>query len=411
MSGTVEEVLKKTIMSSQAANKEITEFKDQVKEVELQTKAKQENLLNVLASALEANNQRPLRTKDNAYVYLKQTKSDLTVIPNRMAEICDGLTAEKLLQVSKTMTTDTNHLPTLLDVMFVAVKQEVEDVCCPTTETVSVCRRRPGKFGNVEAKEASPQVEKHVEEYLKLSDCLGVVRSQKKKGVDAYKAKEKHTSDVLMRLVGSAMKDGNTPSVNMRFVPAPPSQKTIQVISSDDAAASQEQAAVMAVEGLPKVPPSLEEFVHTDDGADDNDVDDDDVDDDDGESIVLVPGLQNTVTMHLKTPEEEPAPKKETKSVPPKSSEFISNLTKEAVYSCIQPALIAAGTKEDTIHTLIKKPVTQELLHRIWTQASREQFTMAMLALREKIGANVKGLREAEKMKKAKEPAKKRAKN
>jgi hypothetical protein len=416
----VEETLKKTILSSQEASKDIADFKEQVKEVEKQTKAKQENLLNVLASALEANNQRPLRTQNNAYVYLKQKKSDLPIVPNRMAEICDGITTAKLLQVSKDISTDTNNLPSLLDVIFVAVQQQVDDVCRPETETVSVCRRRPKMFGNVEAKDASPQVEKHVEEYLKLSDCLGVVKGQKKKGVDAFKAKERQTSDFLMKLVGSTMKDGNTPSVNMRFVPAPLSQKTVQVISSDDVASSQEKAAVMAIEGLPKVPASLEEFVGEEDDVDD---DDDDTDSQGGESIVLVPGLQNTVTMHLKGPDTAATTKKnEGKIVPPKSSEFISCLTKEAVYMCIQPALIASGNKEETLHSVIKKPVTQELLHGIWTQTSREKFTMAMLELREKISANVTAHREAEKLKKAsakakntgakaKEPAKKRSKN
>lgn len=416
----VEETLKKTILSSQVAEKEIVDFKEKVKDVEQQTKAKQENLLNVLASALQANNDRPLRTQNNAYVYLKHTKSDLPIVPNRMAEICDGITTERLLQVSKEISTDTNNMPSLLDVIFVAVQQEIDDVCCPETETVSVCRRRPKLFGNVEAKEASPQVEKHVEEYLKLSDCLGVVRKQKKLGVDAFKAKERQTSSVLMKLVGSAMKDGNVPSVNMRFVPAPPSQKTVQVISSDDVASSQEKAAVLAIEGLPKVPASLEEYIgeKSDDENEDTAADDDDdTDSQGGESIILVPGLQNTVTMHLKTPDAATSKKKdEGKSVPPKSSEFISSLTKEAVYTCIQPALIAAGNKEETVHSLIKKPVTQELLHKIWTQASREKFTMAMLELREKIGTNVKGQREAEKMKKAAakgkegESAKKRAK-
>ena len=377
---TIEEALKKTIMVSQEANKDIIEFKEQVKEVEQQTKAKQENLINVLTSALEANNQRPLKTKDNAYVYLKQTKSDLTVIPNRLAEICDGITTEKLLQVNQDITTDTNNLPSLLDVVFVAVKQQVEDVCCATTESVSVSRRRPARFGNVEAKDATPQVEKHVEEYLRLNDNLGVVRGQKKKGVDAFKAEEKHTSDVLMRLVGSAMKDGNVPSANMRFVPAPPSQKNIQVVSADTLPDSED---LFVVEGLPKVPASLEEFVGKKHAR---------VDNDDTESIVLVPGLENAVTIQLKLPDDtEPTaakakPKKETKLISPKSSEFIASLTKEAVYGCIKPALIASGAKEDSIHTLIKKPVTQELLHKIWTQASREQFTMAMLALRETIG-------------------------
>lgn len=405
----VEERLTSTILSSQEASKDIAQFKESIKAAEGQTKAKQENILNALAAALEENNQRPLRTKDNAYVYLKKKKGNLTVVPVRVATICDGVTDAKLLEISKKIAAETGNVPTLLDTVYVAVKQQVEEVCCPETESVAVCSRRPGNFGNVEAKEATPQVERQVAQYLQLNEELKVVSNQKKRGVNAFKAKEMKTSSELMQLVGTAIKDGNTPSVNMRFVPAPPSQKNISVLSADEASSEQKVAAV-SVENLPKVPASLEAFVkeeEEEEGEEDEDEDEDDRKH--AESVVLVPGLQNTVKMQLKLPEADAAKKAENKVVMPKSTEFIACLTKDSVYKCIQPVLIASGTKKEAIHSVIVRPVTQELLHQIWTGETRKEFTMAMLKLHETVSASVQATRAEEKAKKAAEKVKKAA--
>lgn len=392
-----EETLKKAILSAQEASKDIADFKEGIKTIEEETKGRRQNLLNVLASALSANNQRPLRTKDNAYVYVKKTKGDLTVIPDRLAVVCDTITDSKLLEISKEITDKTGRPPTLLETVFAAIQQQLEEVCCPQSETVAVSRRRPAKFGNVEANEASAQVEKHVEQYLELNERMSIVRGQKKKGMDAFKAKEMQTSDVLTQLVGSAMADGNVPSAKMRFVAAPATQKNVRVISPSDVLTNQQQAAVV---GLPKVPASLEAYLAKEDSTKEQHEEEEDAEEDkDDESIISVPGLPNTLEVVLKMPEL--AAKASNKAVAPKSSEFLSNLTKDSVYQCIQPALIAAGTKKDSINALVNKTVTQDLLHQIWTETSRQQFTMAMLALREKISLHVKGVREAEKVKKA----------